>query len=324
MTAVAPAKLIFKDREEFRSFHTGEDRSFVVIALLYGVAIAALALVWVAASLPIAVALPCYLLAFFAIGWAQYSLGNGLHEAVHHNLRNRKSDRLASLVTAYPIGLTMAYREVHLKHHRYLGTERDPELHVYTHFPETRIELLGRLIWFSSGIPAVRQFLEQQQRAAASGNGKRNYFEPIAFACVQLVIAGLFWLVYGNPLYYVVFWALPIATVGKLLSTTRLLCEHGSPTRHWVVRTIDGSRWQTWLMGAFDFNYHGEHHLFPSVPYAQLQRLHRVHRSYFEGHPEYRPFEGRFEFFDRGYVALLVHWFRVLPWRKQVQPQLRS
>jgi fatty acid desaturase len=93
------------------------------------------------------------------------------------------------------------------------------------------------------------------------------------------------------------------------------LCEHCSPYRDWVVRTIDGHRWQTWLMGAFDFNFHGEHHLFPSVPYAQLQRLRDLHRSYLGSHPEYRPFDGRFEVFDGGYAALLAHWFRVLPWR---------
>jgi fatty acid desaturase len=323
MLAVNPAKALFKDREEFQSFHTGEERSFVVIAMLYAIALAALCLVWAAAQMPILAAIPAYIAAFIVIGWAQYSLGNGLHEAVHHNLRNRTSDRLAALLTAYPVGLTMTYRAVHLGHHKYLGTKDDPEFSVYTSFPPTKNALILRFLWFVSGIPAILQFLEQQ-RSAVSAGGKRSYFDLFCFVGVQLGLICLFWWGYGNPLYYIAFWALPIATVGKLLSTTRLLCEHGSPTRDWVVRTIDGRRWQTWVMGAFDFNYHGEHHLWPSVPYAQLQRLHRVHRSYFEQHPEYQPFEGRFEFFSGGYLALLSHWFRILPWRKHAQVQPAS
>jgi len=322
MTATNPAKLLFKDREEFRSFHAGEERSFVVIALLYAVALAALTLVWAATRMPLAAAIPAYVAAFVVIGWAQYSLGNGLHEAVHHNLRNETSDRWAALLTAYPVGLTMTYREVHLKHHQHLGTGSDPEFSAYTSFPPTKRALMSRFLWFVSGIPAARQFVELQWNAAT--RQKRSYADFICFISVQLGLIWLFWWVYGNPLYYIAFWALPIATVGKLLSTTRVLCEHGSPTRDWVVRTIDGSRWQTWVMGAFDFNYHGEHHLWPSVPQAQLCRLHHLHRAYFEQHPEYQPFEGRFEFFSGGYLALLAHWFRVLPWRESVQVRSAS
>jgi fatty acid desaturase len=75
-------------------------------------------------------------------------------------------------------------------------------------------------------------------------------------------------------------------------------------------------------MGAFDFNFHAEHHLFRSVPYAKLEQFHRRHREYFEQHADYRPFGGRFEFYSGGYLALLAHWFRTLPWRKPAQVQL--
>ena len=320
MSAVSPAKLVFKDREEFRSFHLGEERSFLVIVLLYAVAFAALGLVWAAARMPWAAAIPSYVGAFIVVGWAQYSLGNGLHEAVHHNLWNIRSDRLAEFLTAYPIGLTITYRDTHLGHHKHLGTQLDPEFSAYTSFPRTKGALILRFLWFVSGIPAVRQFLDQQ-RTVASSSQRRSYLDLACFVGLQLGLIALFCWVFGNPIYYMIFWVLPIATVGKLLSTTRVLCEHGSPTRDWVVRSIDGSRWQTWIMGAFDFNYHGEHHLWPSVPYAQLERLRRLHSSYLEKHPEYQPLEGRFESFSGGYVALLVHWFRILPWRKRVQVQ---
>lgn len=319
MREIAPAKLLFKDREEFRAFHEGEDQSFAVIALLYAILFGTLAALWFAAQATGPGAIAVHIVAFVVIGWAQYSLGNGMHEAVHHNLRNKDSDLVAWLLTAYPVGLT-SDREYHLEHHKYLGSDLDPDRSNYTHFPRTKIELILRFLWFLSGIPAVIQFVKQHTRAR-SRTGKKTYVDVIAVVAIQVVLLSLFWWLYGNPLYYFVFWVLPIATVGKLLSTTRLLCEHGTPTGDWVVRSIDGSRWQTWVMGAFDFNYHAEHHLFPAVPYAQLEKLHRRHRDYYETHPDYRPFEGRLEFFSGGYLALLVHWFRMLPWIKPAAVQ---
>jgi len=322
-TEVNPVKLLFRDREEFRSFHMGQEQSLLVVAILYAVAIGGLALVWATMRMPLTARIPADIVAFVIVGWAQYSLGNGLHEAVHHNLRNRNTDLWASLLTAYPVGLTIAYRQIHLGHHKYLGTENDPEFDLYTAFPQTKIALAVRFVWFISGIPAILQFF-QLQRLAASNVEQRSHRDMFLFAGVQIGLLALFWSIFGSPVYYVVFWILPIATVGKLLSSTRLLCEHGSPHRDWVVRTIDGARWQTWVMGAFDFNYHGEHHLIPSVPFAHLQQLHRVHRAYIEQHPLYRPIEGRFEFISGGYLSLLAHWFRILPWRRHSQPHLAS
>jgi len=304
-----PAKVLFSSREEFKALHNRENKSFFVIIALYVVILISLGAVRAASPFSLSTTLPVYFIAFVLIGWGQFSIGNGMHEAVHHNLRNRRSDRWASLLTAYPIGLTMSYRAVHLQHHRHLGTEKDPELALYTSFPRSRVEMVLRFLWFVSGIPALMQFFQQQSVGAKTS----SYFEPMAFLTVQIVIAALFYLAFGNLVFYIFFWALPIATVGKLLSSTRLLCEHGSPKRDWVVRTISGPPLQTLVMGAFDFNYHGEHHLFPSVPYAGLKRLHELNFAYAKAHPDYAPFEGRLEFFEGGYLSLLARWFGELP-----------
>jgi fatty acid desaturase len=310
---VNPVKLLFRDRADFRAIHAGEGESFLAVALLYAAILASLAIAWLANNhLSPAAAAPVYLACFVVIGWAQYSIGNGMHEAVHHNFGNKKSDRWASVVTAYPIGLTMSYRTVHLEHHQHLGTPNDPELSLYTSFPKSRTAMLLRFVWFASGVPALMQFFQQQSSGAGSSGGSGSL---AAFAAVQMVIVLAFYLAFGNALFYILLWALPIATVGKLLSSTRLLCEHGSPRHEWVVRTINGPRWQTWFMGAFDFNFHGEHHLFPSVPYAGLAELHSRHKAYAQSHPEYQPFDGRLEFFEGGYLRLLWGWFRELPWK---------
>lgn len=222
-----PVRLLFRDREDFRAIHDGEGQSFVAVTLLYAAILTCLAVAWLANNhLSLIAAAPIYLACFAVIGWAQYSIGNGMHEAVHHNFGNKKSDRWASIVTAYPIGLTMSYRSVHLEHHHHLGTSNDPELVLYTVFPKSRTAMLLRFVWFVSGIPAILQFFQQQSNGVESRAGSGSV---VAFAVVQMGIVLAFYLAFGNALFYIFFWALPIATVGKLLSSTRLLCEHGSP-----------------------------------------------------------------------------------------------
>jgi fatty acid desaturase len=279
--------------------------------------------VWLALKAPDAARLSVDTVMFCVIGWAQYSVGNAMHEAVHHNLCNRRGDLLASVLTAWPIGLTMRYRGPHLAHHRFLGTTQDPDYPMYTRFPRSKFALALRLLWFVSGVPAAIQFLGLRGSrdpavidAPRTRKSARQYADLLGFGATQVAILGLFWLTFGTPIFYLLFWCLPIATVGKLLSSTRFLCEHGSPNREWVVRTIHGQHWQTWVMGAYDFNYHGEHHLFPYVPFAHLRRLHMTHREYAARHPEYLPLEGKLETYDGGYLSLLAHWFRVLPWHR--------
>jgi len=235
-----------------------------------------------------------------------------MHEAVHKNFLNKRGDFWASIVVAYPIGLTMRYRDIHLNHHKHIGTDKDPDWDEYIKFPISKLDITKRFIWFISGIPAVLQFLKLQANKSKTGSIK--YFELLTFLLTQLIIFTAFYFAYGSFLYYFIFWILPIATIGKLLSSSRLLCEHGSPDKGWVVRSIDGSRWQNWFLGAFDFNYHAEHHLIMSVPFANLKRLHKRNYAYALTHPEYQPFSGRMEFFSGSYLSLLRKWIRELPW----------
>lgn len=314
MSSLRPSKLLFADNEDYITFNSGQYQSIVVIIFLYGIILFALSIVYFANSFPLLFSVPLYLLCIFLIGWGQYSIGNGMHEAVHRNLLNKNGDFWASVVVAYPIGLTMRYRDTHLLHHRNIGTNKDPDWGEYNSFPVSRLAMLKRFFWFVSGIPAVLQFLKLQVGQPQSKTSDKKYVEIITFILVQLAILAMFIFIFESPLYYLFFWILPIATVGKLFSSTRLLCEHGSPDRGWVVRSIDGPRWTNWLLGAFDFNYHAEHHLIMSVPFANLQRLHKRNYAYAIAHSEYQPFAGRMELFSGSYLSLLAQWIKGLPW----------
>ena len=70
-----------------------------------------------------------YPLLAWIIGAKQYSIGESLlHEASHYQLfSSKKLNNYLDLILAWPFLTSIAYyREGHLKHHQYLGTEKDP------------------------------------------------------------------------------------------------------------------------------------------------------------------------------------------------------
>jgi fatty acid desaturase len=311
----------FRDRQEFQSYHVGEYWSYIIVAAIYFFILALVLLIHFSSQTKAEFSFGLLTLFFILIGWAQYSLGNAMHEALHFNFANKKSDILASLVTAYPIGFTLKYRDFHFKHHKHVGTVDDPEYELYTDFPKSKIGFIMRLVWFASGLPAFYQFIKLQflekDNESKIPLQPRRLSKTLDFSLLlisQSVIFFLFFMLFDSIWHYFIFWILPIATVGKLLSSTRLLCEHGSPNHDWVVRSINGPRWSNYLLGAFDFNFHGEHHLYPTVPHAQLKRLHEKHAGFLKSEKAERPFDQRFEIYCGSYLGLLTSWFLELPW----------
>lgn len=92
MTPFHSIKFLFDDIDDYQSFLKGQEASYVVLAALYGVITLSVGVVALADASPLFIAAPLYLLAFVVIGWAQYSIGNGMHEAVHKNFGNKNGD----------------------------------------------------------------------------------------------------------------------------------------------------------------------------------------------------------------------------------------
>lgn len=287
-----------------KAFQTRKYYSIIVIMGLYLFLVACFTTLWAIKQIHSPLILLTKVFLFIAIGWAQYSIGNGMHEAIHKNFPF-KNDYFSGIIAAYPIGLTMSYRDTHLAHHRYVGSKHDPDYQYYERFPTSKIELIWRIIYNASGIPAFRQFLKLQN----NNNNKNSRIEIILLLIVQGVILLLITTAFKSPLYYAIYWILPVATIGKCLSSTRLMCEHSS-AEGWVIRTITGSRTKTWLLGAFDFNYHAEHHLVPSVPFAHLAELNSLSMT----SANIQSNKSKIVYFDGGYIKLLQMFFQSLPW----------
>ena len=256
------------------------------------------------------------------IGWSQFSLSNALHEGVHKNFGKKHNEFLARILTAYPIGFTMkSVRVPHWDHHRYFGIEgKDPDFPFYSSFPQTKVMFIQRLLYNISGVSAIKQFYNQVFHQAGeltekASESQKKDFEFMYLVLVQLIILTLFILLFLNfgiivgVLSYVALWIFPLATVAKFCSSTRLLCEHGSPDNTLVFRTITGSLFQTNQLGAFRFNYHAEHHIIPSIPY------HRLSDAKDDIKGQIPDDSISYESFSGGYLRLIIKWFFEMPFK---------
>lgn len=316
----------FLSKDEFATYKGGQNGALRLTAALW--AFLVLLLVAFAAAFETGQSLvwvPAAAVTFVLVGWVQASLSNGFHEAVHYNFGEKHSDLASLVLLGYPTFFTLNYRTVHLLHHRHFGDpERDPDYAAFTPFPRSRGEFLKRLLFMGSGIAAARQLLTRnlkpQKKLSRSGKSAGSRApEFLGLILVQLAILGLYsWIL--SPVWYVFLWVLPLGTIGKLAKSTRAFCEHGSPDREWVLRTIIGTPLQTGTLGMYGFHYHGEHHLYPWVPYPRLAALYERHQRELADpthhHAEYEDEgAGKYEVFEGGYFRLLWNWYRDLPWR---------
>jgi fatty acid desaturase len=290
-------------KEELKSLSTKSNRIFGRLAVNYSVVIGTvLALSTTQAAPTDPLAFGIYAAAFLSIAWSQLSLLNANHDGLHMNFGKQHNDLLMWILTGYPIGLSLGFRDLHWQHHRHMGDpELDPDFGNYCAFPKSKAALILRVCKNASGIVAVWQFLKGQ-----GGNGKSAWGEQLKMALVQLVILSLFSAVLG-PLYYFGFWILPLITLTRAFTFLRTFCEHASPERDFTLRTLRGRWFQTDTLGMYNFNFHSEHHLYPSIPYPNLPGTSAlILERLGDPNPVY-------EVYDGGYLQWLSEQFRALP-----------
>lgn len=256
------------------------------------------------------------LFCFICVGWCQFSLSNGLHEAIHNNFGNKQIDFIAEIILAFPIGFSFGYRDIHIKHHRYLGDPKlDPDYSYYSKFPKTKLEFIGGVLYMLSGGAAIKQFFIDNSKKRSRKITKMFFLkkEIIGIVSMQIIILLMFSLI-SKWYFYFIIWLAPLLTFGKLFAGLRSMCEHGDPEHIYVTRTITGNKLQTGFLGMFNFNYHGEHHICPWVSYGDLGAFYDDYKDVFLYDKYYQLSDVRYRHFSGGYLKLLSIWFSNLPW----------
>lgn len=240
-----------------------------------------------------------YLLAVAFIGARQHALAIIVHDGAHYRLaKNRKlSDAISELFCAWPLLLTTThrYRQNHLQHHLHLNSEADPDFARKQtpewKFPQRPTKLLGRLFTYALGWGTVASLM-----IISSFKGRSAPADPVfrigrilfflAAAAVVTAVSG--WKI------VLLFWIVPLLTWTQLTLHIRSIAEHfaipeaSAESAHQEIfsgsRTTRLTLMDRMFIGPRAVGYHLEHHLFPSVPFYNLEKLHDALMD----NPEYR------------------------------------
>ena len=228
-----------------------------------------------------------WLAAIWVIGGRQLGLAILMHDAAHGLLHPNKAvnDFVGQWLCGAPIGVPLvAYRDYHLKHHRYTQQPEDPDLILSAPFPVSRASLRRKFIRDLTGQTFLKQFgtelLTAMGKNPTASQAEVKLARRTAFAqeLTNLILFIGLWLV-GAGWYYFL-WFIARASVYLLVLRIRNIAEHAcmstgeDPFTH--ARTTKANWFERALVAPYFVNYHSEHHLFMYLPCYRLPAMHRA------------------------------------------------
>ncbi len=200
----------------------------------------------------------------------------------------KKNDLLGNYLAAGWSGASVpAYRAVHMLHHKYNGSIKDPEHISFTQI-QKRGGLLKHCLRYVFGLEALRLIkkyygTEAEQRTSAPRRAKPSKLHVII---CQALLAAIFILV-AEAWYLYLLWLYLAVTWNPLLSNLRFLVEH--PGESDLTVSTPSNLLERTFFAPYGFNFHLEHHLWPNLPPYRLFRAHDYlkQEGYFERHPEF-------------------------------------
>lgn len=259
------------------------------------------------------------LLAIPIIGTRYYALSIIGHDGFHRRsfTKIKVNDLFNDLCIFGPVGaITRINNRNHLRHHQFLATTNDPDLHKYGSFNKRNAwELFGYLTGASSVVRSVRNvyggglFIGSDNEVPRPQRRDEHYDLRLIVILVgwQLVLIGglsasIGWWAYP------VLWLLPIYVFSFLADNFRSFAEHSQPEAD---DGVEERRLITYLsnpveklfFAPMNMNYHAAHHLWPSIPYYNLPKADL----------EMRQRAGRALEYRGSYLAYLFRYFRSLP-----------
>jgi fatty acid desaturase len=208
-----------------------------------------------------------------------------VHEQVHFlGLRGRYGDLIANVLVAYPlIGITVeGYAGVHLSHHKYFFTEKDPDFlrksGVEWNFPMSAIQLAKLFLSDLLGLTFIKLLMGKRLEEAhvfKRPHPTAKWIRPAYYlvAAAILTYTGM-WSV------FLMYWLLPLLTVFPAIVRLGAITEHVYDLP--AASVVDASPlmlqkwWEKLLLPNLNFSLHPYHHYYPGVAYRNLPKVHEI------------------------------------------------
>jgi fatty acid desaturase len=222
---------------------------------------------------------------FLMMSRQQHALGILMHEAVHGLLFSspRANDWVGRWLLGAPLCVCMdSFRFLHLTHHQYTMTERDPDLDYAKGFPVSRRKLMISFAIDLSGVvfPFVMNYVWRgPKQSPCPGELSRRGVLPALVT--NALLFTILWKT-GHPGMYLGLWIAPLVFLLPLGLHLRGITEHGglidgegqAQSSRTVVNPL-----QAFFLAPHHFNYHMEHHAHPGVPHFNLPAVQSVMRE---------------------------------------------
>ena len=214
--------------------------------------------------------IPFYLAAGASLHGVCLFTHEGVHGALH---KNKWINNIIGSVCGYLVLQTMSgYRVLHLKHHKYLNVEGDPGL-LKTYVSNKYIIAAMEWGYFLFGYVAFLTIIPYQ--GFKQGNRKDRFL-----IITDVVFILLFFWTITNPLPFIWLlngWLIPMIFVHFMMnirgmSQHLMLEDYHDPYKG--ARTIKAHPLVDFFL--CNENYHIEHHLYPSVPWYNLKKVHEL------------------------------------------------
>lgn len=203
------------------------------------------------------------------------------HDAAHYLIaRNKKyNDAIAEYCITLPLFASLKrYRTLHFAHHKHLWTDKDPEVLFHRtyeefQFPLTKGKMFKILLFDTLGVHfAMYTWRKISQKAF----WKQSYYSfRLDYFLYYLL---LFYVLFHMDLFvcYLQFWIIPYITWYQVIWRIRVISEHNAVPEDVLsgTRTTRANIIDHLFFGPNNANYHAEHHLYPSVPFFNLPKLH--------------------------------------------------
>lgn len=241
------------------------------------------------------------LIALILIGGRHLAIAILMHDASHRSLFRsaRLNQWVGQWLAAYPTWNDLdRYREHHLRHHLYTGTDKDPDLGLVAPFPVTQKSLARKFARDLLGITGVKRlyaillmdlgfitytistgakYIDQTGRTWQDvfRTGFRNMHGVVI---TNLIFFGTLWTL-GHPSLYLL-WIGSYLTTFSLFIRIRSIAEHAvtpSQTDPFLnTRTTYANILERLTVAPHRVNYHLEHHLLMAMPYFSLPKFNKL------------------------------------------------
>lgn len=268
-------------KDEFRSLRESSDMIAIWQIVVNYAIIAAGFAVFIIWPNPLTFILGSLILAGRILGLVVLS-----HDAAHSSLFNtRKLNRpIGKWLLAGPAFNDFdSYRDGHLKHHKYAGTDQDPDIPFVQGYPTSSASMRRKFIRDFTGQTG---FKDLKYLVRASTISKRLPL-ILSHAAMIAVLASV-----GAPWAYVLWWVGFIFVYPGLMRI-RIMGEHGAvaalihsdPRKN--TRTTLANPIERLLISPNYVNYHCEHHTLANIPGYRLPKFHKLLKSkgFYEDHP---------------------------------------